>query len=132
MDHEGWGCAEGDDIRQRIELPAERAFVAAEAGDPAIEEVEDAGEDDEEDGVADAVGEVRGGEVGFDDFGEGEEAAEEISGGEEVGEEVDFQLGRFRRGCGLTFAGDCRGGCHGVGRVARTVMPPWTRCLSWT
>lgn len=132
MHHESGCGAEGDDIGEGIEFAAEGAFIAAEAGDSAVEQVEHAGEDDEEDGVPDTVGKIGGGEVGFDDFSEGEEAAEQVACGEEVWEEVDFELGRFRRVSGVSCAGGCRGGGHGVGRVARTVIPPWTRCLSWT
>ena len=35
--------AEADDVGQRIELAAEGAFLAAEAGEPAVEQIEEAG-----------------------------------------------------------------------------------------
>ena len=42
------GHAEGDDVGQRIELATERAFGPAHARHPAVEQIEDAGQQNEE------------------------------------------------------------------------------------
>ena len=43
--------AEGNDVRQRVEFLSERRFLPAEAGQPAIEQVEQTGAENQQDRV---------------------------------------------------------------------------------
>ena len=101
-DEQGGGDAEGDDIGQGVELPAKGAFMAAKAGEAAIEHVENQSPQDPE-----QAGFVRGNpvpvfsrlhEATLDDLENGHEAAEEVSGRHETGEEISRAFGRGQFG----------------------------------
>jgi hypothetical protein len=51
VNQERWRHSERDDVRQGIEFAPERTVVTAEAREPAIEQIEDAGGKDEPDCV---------------------------------------------------------------------------------
>ena len=44
MNEKRRGDSERDDIRERIEFPAEGAFESAQAGDTAVQKIEDTGQ----------------------------------------------------------------------------------------
>src|SRR5207247_1989682 len=87
------GDAEGDEIGQGIELAAKGALVTAEPGEPSIEQVENAGGQNEPDGVV----EIGGGFPEIDlaraiiDAQDGREAAEEVACGHEIGQEINLR-----------------------------------------
>ena len=85
------GHAKGNQIGQRIEFPAERALDAAHPRHPPVEQVEDAGQENETERDFDRV-KIPVREVGLHDLGQGYEPAEEIAGRQEVREEIDFEL----------------------------------------
>ena len=102
-DEQGGGDTEGDDVGEGVELAAEGAFVAAEAGEAAVEHIENKGaEDPEQAGFigSDPVAVFGGGlhEAALDDLEDGHEATEEISRGHEAGEEIGRALGRGQLG----------------------------------
>ena len=91
VDQESRRDAEGNEVGKRIEFAPEWAFDAAHAGHAAIEQIKNAGQQDEHQAQFDLL-EVAGREVGLDDFGQGDKAAEEVAGGEEVGQKVNLEL----------------------------------------
>ena len=92
MDQEGRRHPERDQVGQRIELAAERALHAAHSRDAAIEQIEDAGQQDETQRDRDFLVEIPLINVCLDDFCQRHEAAEKIPGGEQVRKEIDFDF----------------------------------------
>ena len=103
MDQKCRSNAERDDIGKRIEFPSEGTFAPAHASDPSVEQIEDAGQEDEQQSVT-YFG-ITFGQVGFNDVGERHKATEEISCRHEVGQEIDFdpRVGLRRRRLLLNF-----------------------------
>jgi hypothetical protein len=90
----GGGHAEGDDVRQRVELSPELAGGASHAGDPSVEHVEDHAAEDRQRGqlegvlgVGNAIAPLHG--PGVDD---GVEAADEVPQREQAGEHGEALL----------------------------------------
>src|SRR5438270_404740 len=100
MNQKGGRHAERNEISERIEFAAERTFNAAHPSDTPIEQIENAGQQDESEGDLDVMI-IAGGDVRLDNSCQRDEAAEKISGGEEVRQEIDFEFGfggiRIRR-----------------------------------
>ena len=92
--------AERNDVGQRVKFAPERTFIAAQPGDAAVQQVEEAGQDDEKNGVADDVVEIRGGDVRLDDPRQREKAAEEVAGGQQIGQQINFEPGGLGFGRG--------------------------------
>lgn len=92
MVHEqGRGDAKGDDVCQRVEFAAEGRFDADSPRDAAIQEIEKAGSEDQEDGVLhcpETTGILYTWIVEKKE--DGKRTAEEVSGGHEIRPEVDF------------------------------------------
>src|ERR1041385_1583828 len=92
MHEEGRSGAERNQISQRIEFPPKRALDATHPRDAAIEEVKDAGKQNEPesdfDGAIVSVCHIR-----FDDFGQRDETAKEVSRRKEVRQKINLQLG---------------------------------------
>ena len=110
--------AEGNDIGQRVKLPAKGALVSAEARHAAVEEVKNAGAKDE--GECGVVGMDRGFatvvEQGpLDDLEHGGKATEEVPRRHEVRQEVDLRL-VIAHGVGKTVSGL---GCRLLGQNAK-------------
>ena len=84
--------SEGDDVSERVELTAEGAFVSAEAGDAAIEHIEDKGAQNPKQagfvglGPSDVI--LRLKQTALDDLQNSHKAAEEIARGHQAGEEI--------------------------------------------
>ena len=85
--------AEGNDVGQRIKFAPERTFITAHPGDATIEQVEETGQDDKENSVADDVVEIGGGNVRLDDPCERKEAAEEVAGRQQIGQQINLEPG---------------------------------------
>ena len=95
---EGRCDSEGDDVSERVELTAEGAFVSAEAGDAAIEHIEDEGAQNPKQagfvglGPSDVI--LRLKQTALDDLQNSHKAAEEIARGHQAGEEVGDPFAR--------------------------------------
>ena len=79
--------AEGNQVRQRIKFAAERAFRAAHARHPAVEQIEDAGQQDEAERHLDLAKIVGSRGVGLHDLRQRHKAAEEVARRQQVGQE---------------------------------------------
>ena len=100
---EGGGNAEGDDVGEGIEFATEVAFLATEASEAAVEDVEDEGSEDPEEagfvglGPSDIIFGLK--KAALNNLEYGHKAAEEISCGHDTGEEVGHSAaggqGRF-------------------------------------
>src|SRR4051812_5937281 len=91
MDQESGRGSKRYQISQRVEFASEGAFRAPHASDPSIQQIEDAGQKNQEerpfDGMIKTVARHR-----FDNPGQRQEAAEKISCRHEIREEIDFKL----------------------------------------
>src|SRR6185503_6970317 len=85
--------AKRNDVRQRIEFAPERTFITAHPGDTTIEQVEEAGQDDEENGVANVVVEIGIADVCLDDPCQRQKAAEEVAGGQQIRQQINLEPG---------------------------------------
>ena len=89
---EGGGDAERDDVGEGIEFASEGAFVATEASDATVEDVEDEGSEDPEEagfvglGPSDIIFGLK--KAALNNLEYGHKSAEEISCGHDTGEEV--------------------------------------------
>src|ERR1041385_8908711 len=92
--------AKGNKIRERIEFAAKWTFDASHPGNTPIEQIKNAGEQNETEGdenrsvIHDTVRIWF--ELGLDNFSERDEAAEQIGRREEIRQKINFQL-RLRR-----------------------------------
>jgi hypothetical protein len=93
-DEECGGHAKADDVGEGIELATKGAFLAAHAGEAAVEEIADAGDENAVDADKVGVGPVFAAgfalEGAVDDFEDGEEAEDEVAGGHQVGQQEDL------------------------------------------
>ena len=123
--------AERNQVRQRIKFTPERTVRAAQPRHPAVEQVKNAGQQNEGEGELD-LGEIEiTRRIGFDDFGQRHEAAKQVARRQQVRQEINFQLALFmmvgRRGRGMG-----RGHNRIQSKAAITVWPPTTRSPSFT
>src|SRR5207244_2777052 len=83
--------AKGNQVRQRIELATERTFHPAHPGDAPVEQIKNAGQQNETKSQPDVV-KLAVLDIRLDDFGQRHETAEQISRREEVRQKINFQL----------------------------------------
>ena len=111
MNQESGRRAEGNQVGQGIKFPAEIAFHSAHARQTAVEQVENAGQQDERQRQFDfqkgaGVELAIGADFRLHDLGQRHKAAEQISRRHQVGQKINFQLrlGPFAlRGWGTFF-----------------------------
>ena len=88
--------AERNQVRQRIEFAPERAFRAAQPRHPAVEQIEDARQQNEREREFDLAEVVIARRIGLDDFRQRHKAAEQIARRQQVRQKINFQLAVVR------------------------------------
>ena len=89
VDQKSGRYAERDQVGQRIKFASERTFHAPHPRHPPVEQIENAGQQNETESDFDLL-KVPARDVRFDNFGQRHETAEEVARREQVRQKVDF------------------------------------------